>query len=292
LKESPIAFSYYEVSTRKITTCVIARHHHQQLPPPFFRHHLRRMAIALVGIPSNDPTHPIHEWLIQEKKQEQEAEGGGDANNTVHTRGSTTDEESPLISTNDDDPSMTSTPLIPNIVLDEVVIHFRCGDIMASEELYFRFFKFREFASRISADVESIGIVTQPFGKQTLLESTRNHNSTNSGSGTVKNDGDDDNSNDQARFKDAEDGFRNYACRKVVLGFADYLQDRFPKARISIHNGSEETVALAYARLVMAKRQAFAYPDSSFSIFPVLATFGTGMHLYVPSQVALCRVRV
>jgi len=32
--------------------------------------------------------------------------------------------------------------------------------------------------------------------------------------------------------------------------------------------------------MIMAKRQVFAYPDSSFSVYPVLATFGTGFHMY------------
>lgn len=141
---------------------------------------------------------------------------------------------------------------------------------MASSQKYFRFLKFHEFASRIDPNaVDSIGIVTQPFG-----------GSSSSSSSTKRSPATNTRVHDQARSRDQDDPFKVVACRKVILGFVDYLQSRFPQARISVHNGPNETVALAYARLVMAKRQAFAYPDSSFSVFPVLATFGTGLHMY------------
>lgn len=151
-------------------------------------------------------------------------------------------------------------PLIPNITLDDVVIHFRCGDTMISKHVLFRFIKFREFANRIDPHATaSIGIVTQSFGGRTRREILAQ--------------------NSQARPWDVANEFRISTCQALIDSFQDYLHERFPKARVSIHNGPSETVALAYARLVFA-RQAFSYPDSSFSVFPTLASFGQGYHLY------------
>jgi hypothetical protein len=67
-------------------------------------------------------------------------------------------------------------------------------------------------------------------------------------------------------------------CRTITIAFQEYLQDRFPLARVTIRNGHHETVALAFARLVMA-HHAFAAPSSTFSLFPVLASFGRGYHI-------------
>ncbi len=187
---------------------------------PFIRQDMRHMAIALVGIP--DSSHPANTWIQQNDVR---------YNTTL--------------------PYNRAQPLVPDVELDDVVIHFRCGDTMTSEETYFRFFKFHEFASRIDPDADSIGIVTQPFDKS-----------------------------NQARARDQADAFRSHICRRVIVGFQNYLQARFPRARIRIHNDPIETVALAYARLIMARRQAFAFPDSSFSIFPALASFGVSYHFY------------
>jgi hypothetical protein len=196
---------------------------------PFIRYDLRRMAVALVGLPTEDLAHPAHRWSEERETALQ---------SSYLAR--------PLIS--------SSTPLLSNITLDDVAIHFRCGDIMGANNVIFRFLKFKEYSSRIHPSVESIGIVTQPFGMSK-------------------------NQNGQVRFRDQNDAVGVSICRSVVHRFVDYLQERFPKARVSIHNGPKETVALAYARLIMAKKQAFAFPDSSFSIFPVLASFGTGHQL-------------
>lgn len=191
---------------------------------PFIQQDFRRMAISLVGIPDGD--HPARSWV-----------------------------ELDNVTYNTTSPSALDNPLLPNVEVDDVVIHFRCGDTMTSKETYFRFLKYHEFASRIQPDVESIGIITQPFGKS-----------------------------EQARARDNDDAFRSHMCRRVIIGFQKYLKDRFPRAQVYIRNDAKETVALAYARLIMARKQAFAFPDSSFSVFPTLATFGTGYHLYpVPS---------
>ena len=186
---------------------------------PLIREDLRRMAVALVGAPPLKPAHPAHDYL-------KIAMDGG--------------------------PSF-QPPLLSNVELDDVAIHFRCGDIMGSTWYVFHFVKFRTIADQISnaTTQQSIGIVTQPFRTQT---------------------------SSQKRPVDDADMFGSELCIELTLSFQEYLQNGFPSARISIRNGPEETIALAYARLILAD-QAFAAPDSTFSVFPVLATFGTGYQL-------------
>ena len=53
-----------------------------------------------------------------------------------------------------------------------------------------------------------------------------------------------------------------------------YLQSAFPDAAVNIRNGSDETLALVYARLVMAN-QTFTGP-ATFGVFPAIVSFGTG----------------
>jgi hypothetical protein len=190
---------------------------------PWIRQDLRSMALALVGLPVDDPSHPAHAW----------------SSSQYH-----------VMYSNDKTYNVSSNPLVPNVTMDDAVIHFRCGDIMTSEETYFRFIKYHEFSRRLDARVASIGIVTQPFG-----------------------------TSDQSRDRDQASTVRMELCKRVILGFRDHLQHQFPRARISVHNDPDETVALAYARLIMAKYQAFAWPDSSFSIYPAMASFGKSYHL-------------
>jgi hypothetical protein len=59
-----------------------------------------------------------------------------------------------------------------------------------------------------------------------------------------------------------------------VHALVDYLQAFAPNARISIHNGVNETHPLAYARLAMANYSITSL--SSFGIFPIIGTFGQG----------------
>lgn len=236
---------------------------------PFIQQDLRRMAVALIGLPHNDPTHPAHAWF---RRQQQKGTGTSFGNTTyLYHLDDVFLDTPPSASGVSGTQTKISPALIPNIQLDDVVIHFRCGDIMASQHVHFRFIKFKEFANRIDNSTESIGIVTQSFGSIGVASrstSTENHASPGSATG-----------DEQARARDQDDEFRVSVCRSVVYRFVDYLQDKFPTARVSVYNGPDETVALAYARLTMAKKQAFAYPDSSFSVFPVLATFGVGYHM-------------
>lgn len=115
---------------------------------------------------------------------------------------------------------------------------------MLSEHPRFAFLKFHSFASRISQQATSIGIVTQPFDASA-----------------------------QNRAWDSSAVKRN-RCKTVVLDFEQYLQCEFPRARIRIHNSPNKTIALTYARMVMANQSIAGI--STFGVFPSIASFGTG----------------
>jgi hypothetical protein len=104
--------------------------------------------------------------------------------------------------------------------------------------------KFSAYIKLISPETESIGIITQPF------ELTN-----------------------QSRYFDATKNKRN-KCKVLVSAFVEQLSESFPKARIRIHNGPNETIALAYSRMIMAKQAIVGI--GTFGVFPALATFGTG----------------
>ena len=133
-------------------------------------------------------------------------------------------------------------PLIPGIEVEDVVIHFRCGDILgAVNRNDFGIMKFSEYEKWISKDTRTIGIVTQPFDKDLNREA------------------------DMGRVD---------ACRSVTYLLVEKLQNFLPSAKISIHNDKNETLPLTYARLTMAN-QSFT-TLSSFGIFPVIGGFGRG----------------
>jgi hypothetical protein len=130
------------------------------------------------------------------------------------------------------------------VVLDDAVLHFRGGDLFNSNHPGFGFMKFSAFSKHISPDTKSIGIVTQPFD-----------------SGGQQRQGDSSSQKQQRH-------------RLVVMALVDFLKEKFPQARITIHNGRNETIALAYARMIMADQTMAGI--SSFGVFPSLASFGTG----------------
>jgi hypothetical protein len=189
---------------------------------PSMRYELRRMAIALVGIP--DESHPSAKF----------AEAYLSSSNEQIPDGSTL--------------QVAIKPLrqpLYNIELDDAVLHFRCGDLIASNHPSFGFIPFRSFSRHISPHVRSIGIVTQPFEATGMQQRPSERT-------PLKLD----------------------RCRLVVTEFAKHLQDHFPNARVTIRNNANETIALAFARMVMANQTVS--PISSFSVIPVLSTFGTG----------------
>ena len=221
---------------------------------PAMRYELRRMAIALVGAPPTNQ--PAQEFVRQY--------GDNNNNNNNDNRrssrllppsGGILQLPPPTSSS-----SSSGTPLIPNVQLDDVVIHFRCGDLMVSYDPSFAFLNFPSFANRIDPDTPSIGIVTQPFGNtpSALNGATT---TTTAAQATLR-------SLDKGRVKQER-------CRIVVLDFVDYLQTRFPQARITVHNnGPQESIALAFARMILANQTMTAV--SSFGVFPIVAAFGRG----------------
>ena len=101
--------------------------------------------------------------------------------------------------------------------------------------------KFTEYERWVSPEPKSIGILTQPF------DPSRN------------------------RRLDIR---RLHYCRNATYALVEILQETYPETKITIHNGPNETLPLAFARLVMAN-QSFT-TLSSFGIFPIIGTFGHG----------------
>ena len=183
------------------------------------RFDLRRMAIALVGVPSSSSS------------------GGG----SHPARNFSTQTES---SSRQYTLSVPATPILPHIQLDDAVIHFRCGDLMDSNNRRYGFLKFDSYARHISTEARTIGIVTEPF------EST--------------------NTTQQRSFDSRP--VTQERCRLVVHGLVDRLHERFPNATVTIHNQQDSTIASVYARMVMANQTISG--TSTFSFFPAVATFG------------------
>lgn len=136
-------------------------------------------------------------------------------------------------------------PLHPNIELDEAAIHFRCGDVVLIGHARYGFLPFRALADVIKSNVKSIGIVTQSF-----------------------------NDTDNRR----KDKLGTSRCELLVETLQHYLQRRFPTARVKIRNDSNETMITSLARLLLANQTLLA-AISTFSLFAILASFGTG---YLP----------
>jgi hypothetical protein len=211
---------------------------------PYMRYELRRMAVALVGTPENGiPPGSRFGWDTRNTAPSRPPLGGRGVENEYYPPG--TFLRLPSLP----EPNATrAAPLLSNVELDDVAIHYRCGDLMLTQHGQYGFMKFSSFGNRIHNATApfSIGILTQPFGSTVTV---------------------------QERPGDVDDGVK-HLCYVTTHAFVDYLQSRFPQARIRIRNDPEETLALAYARLVLAN-QAFS-PISSFSVFPALASVGRG----------------
>jgi hypothetical protein len=144
----------------------------------------------------------------------------------------------------------STPPPYASVELDEAVTHFRCGDLIDSRHSSFSFMNFRGYTRHIHPNAHSIGILTQPFAN-----------------GTV-----------HARQMDVTQHTRD-RCRIVVHAFQEYIQERFPQARVRIHN--EESIALTYVRMIMAQQVISGI--TTFSVMPAVATFGTG-YIRVPDR--------
>jgi len=145
--------------------------------------------------------------------------------------------------------SPTEKPLIPDIELDDVAIHLRCGDVMGgySEKKNignnYGMIQFAEYKKWIPHTAQTIGIVTEPFDKIRISK---------------------------------YDNRKLEQCKQVVYALVKYLHDDVvgDDVKISIRNDINETLPLAYARLVMADVSITSL--STFGLFPVIGTFGQG----------------
>ena len=151
-----------------------------------------------------------------------------------------------------------------NIRFDEAVIHFRCGDLLTVDLSGYGFLTFHGYSRHISSSVRSIGILTQPFGKlkKNAVVEKAHHPSSIA---------------DQGRTMDTANEIVARRCLTLVYAFKQYLEDKFPNATVQIHNDRTESIALAYARMVLAKQVVGSM--STFSIYPIIGTFGTGYYL-------------
>jgi len=140
-------------------------------------------------------------------------------------------------------PQKGEAPLFPDTELDDTLLHFRCGDLIHSNHKGFGFMKFGSFLHHVSPDVRTIGVATQPFDPK-----------------------------GQNRPGDA--GLKMKRCKQVTMAFIEHLQAEFPNAQIRVHNDINETIALTFARMIMANQTVVAI--TSFSVFPGVSTFGTG----------------
>ena len=143
-------------------------------------------------------------------------------------------------------------PLYLDEELDQVSIHFRCGDVMKGfQTINYGMVPFDVYRSvLLGKNYSSIGIVTQPFDKGKIL-----------------------------RDLDAE--YSN-DCKHIVTSLQNYLSDHFSSAKVSIRNSQSDTIPMVMARLVLAEHTICI--RSTFCMFPALATFGEAT--FLPGGVA------
>jgi hypothetical protein len=186
---------------------------------------LRKMAMALVGVPSSQ--HASADFL--KEYQEQQSFATHKPPQPMHQVEEIN--ELPLYGADE-------------FVLDDALIHFRCGDLMDTNHASFGFMTFNGYVRHVSPEARSIGVLTQPFEDS-----------------------------EHSRLEDNGNTTRN-RCRVTVMSLVEFINIRYPNATVRIHNDPSETIALTYARMIMANQTIVGI--SSFGVFPAIATFGTG----------------
>jgi hypothetical protein len=234
---------------------------------------LRVMAICLAGLPLHLPTHPSHAFAakyvwpgkatmptdIAFKEQTWWARRRQQYTATDLTFFPSASDILPFeLPHRHDNPPLSS--LFQEEPLDDVAIHFRCGDLMGTDHGQYEFLKFSGYTRHISPEARTIGIVTQSFAPPSIQSQN------NSGRQQI--------STLQIRSKDFTDVVRD-RCFIVVSALVDYIKQRHPDSLVSIRNGPRETIPSSYVRLIMAN-QTIAGLSSTFGVFPTIATFGTG----------------
>ncbi len=127
---------------------------------------------------------------------------------------------------------VSSSPFVPEVEVDDVAVHFRCGDILEkTPHLNYGYARFAALADLISDAATSIAIVTQDF------------------------------QDEKGR------------CAIVVHALQLYLQKRVPQARVNVRGPPSESIALQYARFILAQ-QVLTAGTSAYMTMPFSATFG------------------
>jgi hypothetical protein len=133
---------------------------------------------------------------------------------------------------------LDNTPLIPNVSLDDVIIHFPCEDRsktnggVESERHEIGILDFSEYVHWISSDSDSIGIIVEVTNQGEPVE----------------------------------------WCKPLSKILLEYLRISFPTANVSIYD--DDPITLRFARIAMAKQ---SFSSMSFvGMIPVIGTFGQG----------------
>lgn len=221
------------------------------------RYELRRMAISLVGIPYKG--HPAEKW----------------AHNHLWSNRTNTDNRMSI-----QDPIHNTKPIYSNnIILDDIIFHFRCGDIIEQGHDTFGFMKYKSYMKFIMGkkNYNSIGIVTQPFyqanGQHRKIDRKGNHKCKLL----------------LFAFRKYLNNILNHDTKKTsnnTYSAADTKKSKYRKMmkkdsnnkrkktyiRIRIRNDSSETIALTFARIIMAKYIVIG--TTSFGSISSLASFG------------------
>jgi hypothetical protein len=125
----------------------------------------------------------------------------------------------------------------PPLLLDDVILHFRCGDILNDIDMHEYGYPRYNIYEKYLFPFKSIGILTSPLSR------------------------------DNARSVDAP---YLETCSKLVNDIASYFIETFPGVNVTVHQN--DSVQDAFSRMLYSK-QVWCNP-STFCLFPALATFG------------------
>lgn len=188
------------------------------------RYELQRMAVSMMGVPHAN--HPAAKFIVDEFREK-----------ALQL------------------PTLRS-PLLEGIEIDDVAIHFRCGDLLEKKQgPEYGYAKFTSLVEFISEEARSIGIIAQPF-------------------------------QGQIRKNDRKDTGR---CAILVGALQSFLRHSFPRANVTIRNSPSETIALAFTRLIMAN-ESVAAGTSTFIAMPFYAAFGTAYQVDRKEMIANSRI--
>lgn len=216
----------------------------------------RRMAVALLGESLNGIDHhladKIHNFVKKNFYLRDEKDESKDPKQSVRLLPGNQQERI--------NATMQLTPIISpddQFEIDDAVLHVRCGDILSTNAGSYGFLSFPGYSRHISPDVRTIGILAQSFCQEPNASDSKSMKWER-----------------RERQRDANHCLR---CQTLTVAFAQFLSEQFPNATVNIRNDPSEPISLVYARMVLANQTVGCL--STFTIYPVLATFGTGYYL-------------